>query len=117
MESLLALRAQRFFFSSRRRHTSYWRDWSSDVCSSDLVTIFDHPGNSPRARWHVRAYGLFAANPFGLKVFTGDKSQDGSVTLEPGKTLRLRYRVVIHPGDAKSAGIPALWETYLKEVK
>src|SRR3712207_651924 len=24
------------FFSSRRRHTRYWRDWSSDVCSSDL---------------------------------------------------------------------------------
>src|SRR3712207_7719313 len=28
-----------FFFSSRRRHTRYWRDWSSDVCSSDLVTL------------------------------------------------------------------------------
>ena len=26
----------KFFFSSRRRHTRYWRDWSSDVCSSDL---------------------------------------------------------------------------------
>src|SRR3712207_8174705 len=25
-----------FFFSSRRRQTRYWRDWSSDVCSSDL---------------------------------------------------------------------------------
>src|SRR3712207_8256466 len=25
-----------FFFSSRRRHTRYWREWSSDVCSSDL---------------------------------------------------------------------------------
>src|SRR5258707_4083783 len=32
-----------FFFSSRRRHTRYWRDWSSDVCSSDLgqpVAVF-----------------------------------------------------------------------------
>src|SRR5690606_39441025 len=28
----------RFFFSSRRRHTSFSRDWSSDVCSSDLAT-------------------------------------------------------------------------------
>src|SRR3712207_3099669 len=28
-----------FFFSSRRRHTRYWRDWSSDVCSSDLITL------------------------------------------------------------------------------
>src|SRR3712207_9304673 len=29
-----------FFFSSRRRHTRYWRDWSSDVCSSDLYSTF-----------------------------------------------------------------------------
>src|SRR5947209_10264399 len=28
-----------FFFSSRRRHTRYWRDWSSDVCSSDLESL------------------------------------------------------------------------------
>src|SRR5947209_10491493 len=28
-----------FFFSSRRRHTMYWRDWSSDVCSSDLIVL------------------------------------------------------------------------------
>src|SRR5207245_6491134 len=27
-----------FFFSSRRRHTRCYRDWSSDVCSSDLLT-------------------------------------------------------------------------------
>src|SRR3712207_1864662 len=31
-----------FFFSSRRRHTRYWRDWSSDVCSSDLWIGFSH---------------------------------------------------------------------------
>src|SRR5439155_16626116 len=28
-----------FFFSSRRRHTRWPRDWSSDVCSSDLVVV------------------------------------------------------------------------------
>src|SRR3712207_8851647 len=31
------------FFSSRRRHTRYWRDWSSDVCSSDLKSIDEIP--------------------------------------------------------------------------
>src|SRR5439155_5979828 len=31
----------RFFFSSRRRHTSWPRDWSSDVCSSDLGVFRD----------------------------------------------------------------------------
>src|SRR5690606_39878726 len=30
-----------FFFSSRRRHTRFSRDWSSDVCSSDLTDLFD----------------------------------------------------------------------------
>src|SRR5207245_5324659 len=33
-----------FFFSSRRRHTRCYRDWSSDVCSSDLLP----PGLVPR---------------------------------------------------------------------
>src|SRR3712207_8592621 len=36
-----------FFFSSRRRHTRYWRDWSSDVCSSDLpLRRFNYVRNS-----------------------------------------------------------------------
>src|SRR3712207_7249984 len=35
-----------FFFSSRRRHTRYWRDWSSDVCSSDLKLRKDGLENS-----------------------------------------------------------------------
>src|SRR3712207_8359301 len=45
-----------FFFSSRRRHTRYWRDWSSDVCSSDLLPEQrpdqDHAlrGDVPRGR-------------------------------------------------------------------
>src|SRR5215208_7234564 len=30
-----------FFFSSRRRHTRWPRDWSSDVCSSDLEALED----------------------------------------------------------------------------
>src|SRR5215475_9847196 len=32
-----------FFFSSRRRHTRFSRDWSSDVCSSDLMSWFECP--------------------------------------------------------------------------
>jgi hypothetical protein len=97
---------------------SDWMDYSGEVEGEKVgITIFDHPANSRRARWHVRGYGLFAANPFGLKVFPGDKSQDGSLTLEPGGTLHFRYRVIIHPGDAKSAGLAGLWEEYLKQMK
>src|SRR3712207_3047148 len=35
-----------FFFSSRRRHTRYWRDWSSDVCSSDLRRMICRQGGT-----------------------------------------------------------------------
>src|SRR3712207_9355035 len=39
-----------FFFSSRRRHTRYWRDWSSDVCSSDLDSAAEsYDGDEQRA--------------------------------------------------------------------
>src|SRR5207249_7082429 len=43
-----------FFFSSRRRHTRSKRDWSSDVCSSDLVVI-SSPSNSTWPDVEVRS--------------------------------------------------------------
>src|SRR5690606_41091723 len=39
----LYLPAYCFFFSSRRRHTRFSRDWSSDVCSSDLTRVASRP--------------------------------------------------------------------------
>src|SRR5690606_39836318 len=36
-----------FFFSSRRRHTRFSRDWSSDVCSSDLLRRIPTPCSAP----------------------------------------------------------------------
>src|SRR2546429_2716687 len=44
------MQARRMFFSSRRRHTRCSRDWSSDVCSSDLGTSSALP---PRKRCHA----------------------------------------------------------------
>src|SRR3989449_10827616 len=40
----MSVHALFFFFSSRRRHTRCSRDWSSDVCSSDLSTVESHAG-------------------------------------------------------------------------
>ncbi len=95
---------------------SDWCDYSGEISGEKVgVAILDHPANPGHpVRWHVRAYGLFAANPFalGLAGFTDDKSQDGSKTLETGKSFRFRYRVIVHPGDAKTADIAAEWAKY-----
>src|SRR5207248_8715568 len=41
-----------FFFSSRRRHTRSYGDWSSDVCSSDLASGATYSSSSsPRRSW------------------------------------------------------------------
>jgi hypothetical protein len=69
----------------------------------------------------VRTYGLFAANPFGKKDFTGNKDgpdgsvKDGSATVEPGQSLVFRYRVILHEGDEKVAHISNAFATYAKE--
>src|SRR2546429_969647 len=47
-----------FFFSSRRRHTRCSRDWSSDVCSSDLATDRDTALAGERRRLEGLAFGL-----------------------------------------------------------
>src|SRR2546429_3980903 len=60
--SLLILVFFFFFFSSRRRHTRCSRDWSSDVCSSDLGTT---PRCSPRDRT-PRSIGPVAADSLRL---------------------------------------------------
>jgi hypothetical protein len=96
---------------------SAWCDYSGVIGTEKVgVAILDHPEN-PRhpVRWHARAYGLFAANPFGLSVFTNDKSQNGAVTIEKGQSLRYRYRVIIHEGDVKDADIAAAWAAYSKK--
>src|SRR3712207_8811011 len=50
-----------FFFSSRRRHTRYWRDWSSDVCSSDLKHGLDV--DCPRGRALLAGIAAFEGLP------------------------------------------------------
>src|SRR5206468_4565364 len=53
----------RFFFSSRRRHTRSDRDWSSDVCSSDLKGIDEQEGGSPWAPPSCSSIPLARGNP------------------------------------------------------
>ena len=79
---------------------SPWMDYAgSSEGKPKGIAIFDHPENPKHPTyWHVRGYGLFAANVFGEHDFHADPSRDGSITLAKGETLRFRYRVVIHEG-------------------
>jgi hypothetical protein len=96
-----------------------WVDYSGTLEDKKVgITIMDHPDNLRHpTTWHVRAYGLFAVNPFGLRDFTGDKSQDGSHTIKRGDNLTFRYRVLIHDGDAAQAGLDQEYQKYLKEAR
>ena len=93
-----------------------WVDYSGSLRGKKFgVAIFDHPSNPKHpTHWHVRAYGLFAANIFGEHDFYQDPSRDAGVTLKPGKSLHFLYRVVIHPGDAKQANVAKLYDDYVK---
>ncbi|HHW09786.1 MAG TPA: hypothetical protein GXX29_07425 [Firmicutes bacterium] len=64
------------------------------------IAIMDHPEN-PRhpSHWHVRAYGLMTANPFGHSHFYRNKERNGSMTLPAGKKVVFRYRLLIHDGE------------------
>jgi len=93
-----------------------WVDYSGKIDGQMMgLAMFDHPGN-PRhpTYWHARDYGLVAANPFGVSDFTAKKEPSGALTLAAGKELRFRYRIVLHRGDAKEAGIAKLYEEYGK---
>jgi hypothetical protein len=96
---------------------SNWVDYYGRVAGEDVgIAIFDHPNNlRAPTYWHARAYGLLAANPFGLKPFTGDRHQDGSYDIPPGGSLVLRYRVFIHQGNPSQAGVGEAYSQFAAE--
>jgi hypothetical protein len=92
---------------------SEWVDYSGRIDGERVgVVMMDHPGN-PRhpTYWHSRGYGLHSINPFGVSDFLNDKTQNGSLTLEPGAHIRFRYRVIVHPGRGRTR-LAELYEQY-----
>src|SRR5206468_7691777 len=96
-----------FFFSSRRRHTRSDRDWSSDVCSSDLLQQLSESTRSPARLAGVLALGFrltvpqcakplpdnFPLNPkgFNAKVQYADGIENRSEERRVGKECRSRW--------------------------
>ncbi len=77
-----------------------WMDLYGNIGNEKIsLVICDHPKNlSYPTYWHARGYGLFAANPFGVKDFTEGK-QELNYVIPAGKSLTLRYRIVINSGS------------------
>ena len=91
---------------------SPWVDYTGPVDGKTVgVAILNHPSSFRYpTTWHVRDYGLFAANPFGWHDF-GQKTS-GEYVLPKGESIRFRYRVILHDGDTASAALPAAFQAY-----
>ena len=91
-----------------------WVNYSGSIGGKPVgVAIFDSPKSFRHpTTWHARAYGLFAANPFGTREFSGDPAKDGSWALPEGKSLTFRYRVVIHEGPFEASDLGEAYRQY-----
>ena len=96
-----------------------WCDYYGPVNGKIVgVAIFDHPQN-PRhpTWWHVRDYGLFAANPFGVHDFEKKPAGTGNLNVSAGKSVTFRYRFYIHRGDEKEGRVAQYYQEYTKSSK
>ena len=94
-----------------------WVDYFGPVSGQVVgVAMFDHPQN-PRhpTWWHVRDYGLFAANPFGLHEFEKQPAGAGKLTVPAGQSVTFRYRFYFHRGDEKEGRVADRYAEYVRD--
>ena len=91
-----------------------WVQFSGEIGGHPVgVAIFDSPKSFRHpTTWHARAYGLFAANPFGTREFTRDENKDGSWAIPETKSLTFRYQVLIHDGSLSREQLEQVFEKY-----
>jgi hypothetical protein len=94
-----------------------WVDYHGPVKGEiEGIAILNHPSSFRfPTTWHVRTYGLFCANPFGLHNFQKSNDVDGSHTIPKGETMTLRHRVLLHTGDEKQGKVAESWADYAKQ--
>lgn len=93
-----------------------WCDYYGPVDGKTVgIAIFDHPEN-PRhpTWWHVRDYGLFAANPFGISFFEKKPKGTGDFTIPAGQSVTFRYRFYLHEGNEQEAHVAEHYQEYAK---
>ncbi|MGH9341958.1 MAG: PmoA family protein [Acidobacteriota bacterium] len=92
---------------------SPWVALQGEVEGEDVsLVIFNHPesANYPNY-WHARAYGLFAANPFGKKDFE-EGSAPLNFSLEPGQSAQFQYRLLVHDGELSAEELKEEFSKY-----
>ncbi len=91
-----------------------WCDYYGPVEDQIVgVAIFDHPQNPKHPTWwHVRDYGLFAANPFGVHDFENKQKGVGDITIPAGESLTFKYRFYFHKGDTNQAKVAEHYREY-----
>lgn len=96
-----------------------WVDYHGEKDGRKLgVAILNHPSSFRfPTYWHVRTYGLFAANVFGLHNFKNSDEEDGSHELQPGESVTFCYRVLLHEGDEQIGRVPESFIEYAKVEK
>jgi hypothetical protein len=96
---------------------SAWCDYSGviDGKTAGLAVLAD-PANPYPSCWHSRGYGLMAANPFGRAKsgFPDMKGRTDLVKLAKGEHLKLRYGLLLHPGDAKKGKVADYFQRFVK---
>jgi hypothetical protein len=96
---------------------SAWCDYSGTVDGKAVgIAIFADPKNPYPTCWHVRGYGLMAANPFGREKsgFPDMKGKKDLVKLARGEHLKLRYGLLLHSGDVKDGKVTERFEQFVK---
>ncbi len=91
-----------------------WCDYSGPVEGKTVgIAIFDHPTNPKSPTWwHVREYGLFAANPFGVHDFEKQPKGTGDITIPAGKSITFKYRFYIHEGEEVAGKVAERYADY-----
>jgi sugar phosphate isomerase/epimerase len=93
-----------------------WCDYYGPVGGEVVgIAIFDHPSN-PRhpTWWHVRDYGLFAVNPFGIHDFEKKPAGAGDFVIPAGQSATFKYRFYFHKGDEKQGKVAEHFRDYAK---
>jgi Methane oxygenase PmoA len=91
---------------------SPWVDYIGPVHEKTVgIAVLNRPDSFRYpTTWHVRTYGLFAANPFGWHDF--GNSLKGDFSLPAGQSISFHYRVILHEGDTKGSALPQLFAAY-----